>query len=230
MYTKLQERKELKMEIKLVALQDLKPYYNNPRDNAGAVPAVIESFKRYGFIKPIICDKDGVIIAGHTRYIAAFQLGLQQVPVVYSDMSEENAKLFRIADNKLAEKSEFDETKLVEELKNLQVPENLQAFFFEDIKEMVNFSYGDFQGVPADFYNVEDTCSSDEENSSLESDDVSFSSVASSDLYDGSEEDLGSPKVDNEYDDLYKVRIIDGKKLMKVICPYCGNAETIELE
>lgn len=219
------------MKIKLVALQELKPYYNNPRDNAGAVPAVVESFKRYGFIKPIVCDKDSVIIAGHTRYIAAFQLGLQQVPVVYSDMSEENAKLFRIADNKLAEKSEFDETKLVEELKNLQVPENLQAFFFEDIKEMVNFSYGDFQGVSADFYNMEDTSSSEDNYTSLEGENEGFSFVASNDSDEGSDEDVEETKeVENEYDDLYKVRIVDGKKLMKVICPYCGNAETIELE
>lgn len=219
------------MKIKLVALQELKPYYNNPRDNAGAVPAVVESFKRYGFIKPIVCDKDSVIIAGHTRYIAAFQLGLQQVPVVYSDMSEENAKLFRIADNKLAEKSEFDETKLVEELKNLQVPENLQAFFFEDIKEMVNFSYGDFQGVSADFYNMEDTSSSEDNYTSLEGENEGFSSVASNDSDEGSDEDVEETKeVENEYDDLYKVRIVDGEKLMKVICPYCGNAETIELE
>lgn len=216
------------MKIKVVALQDLKPYYNNPRDNAGAVPAVVESFKRYGFIKPIICDKDGVIIAGHTRYIAAFQLGLQQVPVVYSDMSEEKAKLFRIADNKLAEKSEFDETKLVEELKGLQVPENLQSFFFEDINEMINFSYGDFQGVSGDFYDMDNTSSSEDDYFSLEAKGEVFSPGNSYEDTDEKAEE--SNESDNEYDDLYKVRIVDGKKLMKVICPYCGNAETIELE
>lgn len=215
------------MKIKLVSLQDLKPYYNNPRDNAGAVPAVIESFKRYGFIKPIICDKDSVIIAGHTRYIAAFQLGLQQVPVVYSDMSEENAKLFRIADNKLAEKSEFDETKLLEELKALQVPENLQAFFFEDISEMVNFSMDSFQGVSNDFYDMNE--SSFEE--SFESEGESSENYYSSEQADINDiEGFSESNIDEDYNDLYKVRIVDGKKLMKVICPYCGNAETIELE
>lgn len=214
------------MKIKLVSLQDLKPYYNNPRDNAGAVPAVIESFKRYGFIKPIICDKDSVIIAGHTRYIAAFQLGLQQVPVVYSDMNEENAKLFRIADNKLAEKSEFDETKLLEELKALQVPENLQAFFFEDISEMVNFSMNSFQGVGNDFYDMQET--SFEESFDNGDDSEEYTQSNNEDSGDGIEKSEESS--DDEYNDLYKVRIVDGKKLMKVICPYCGNAETIELE
>lgn len=214
------------MKIKLVSLQDLKPYYNNPRDNAGAVPAVIESFKRYGFIKPIICDKDSVIIAGHTRYIAAFQLGLQQVPVVYSDMNEENAKLFRIADNKLAEKSEFDETKLLEELKALQVPENLQAFFFEDISEMVNFSMNSFQGVGNDFYDMQET--SFEE--SFDNGDDSEEYTQSNNEDSGDSIETSEESSDDEYNDLYKVRIVDGKKLMKVICPYCGNAETIELE
>ena len=223
MFINKQGRKEMQMKIKLVSLQDLKPYYNNPRDNAGAVPAVIESFKRYGFIKPIICDKDGVIIAGHTRYIAAFQLGLQHVPVVYSEMSEESAKLFRIADNKLAEKSEFDETKLIEELKSLKVPENLQAFFFEDINEMVNFSYGEFNGVSNDFYDMEETFNEAYSDEKLEVQD----NPPSNEQYEGGDE---SHVEDNEYDDLYKVRIIDGKKFMKVICPYCGNSETIELE
>lgn len=215
------------MKIKLVSLQDLKPYYNNPRDNAGAVPAVIESFKRYGFIKPIICDKDSVIIAGHTRYIAAFQLGLQQVPVVYSDMSEENAKLFRIADNKLAEKSEFDETKLLEELKALQVPENLQAFFFEDISEMVNFSMDSFQGVSNDFYDMNESSF----EGSFESEGESSENYYSSEQADINDiEGSSESNIDEDYNDLYKVRIVDGKKLMKAICPYCGNAETIELE
>lgn len=218
------------MNIKLTPLQDIKPYYNNPRDNAGAVPAVIESFKRYGFIKPIICDKDYVIIAGHTRYIAAFQLGLTQVPVVISEMDEEKAKLFRIADNKLAEKSEFDEDALIEELKELEVPENLQAFFFEDISEMVNFSMNDFQGVSNDFYNYDD---GDESESVEESSDNTYL-----DEYEAIEENKEAIKEENQdkieqtsdYDDLYKVRIVDGQKTMKVICPYCGNIETIVLD
>lgn len=214
------------MKIKLTPLQDIKPYYNNPRDNAGAVPAVIESFKRYGFIKPIICDKDYVIIAGHTRYIAAFQLGLTQVPVVISEMDEEKAKLFRIADNKLAEKSEFDEDALIKELKGLEVPENLQAFFFEDISEMVNFSMNDFQGVSNDFYDYEE----DNESESVEKDsEEDYSNVVDS-FGDTNDENQEKVEEQSDYDDLYKVRIVDGQKAMKVICPYCGNIETIVLD
>jgi hypothetical protein len=217
------------MEIKVVELKDLKPYYNNPRDNAGAVPAVIESFKRYGFIKPIICDKDGVIIAGHTRYIAAFQLELKTVPVVFSEMDDEHAKLFRIADNKLAEKSEFDENLLLEELKKLEVPSNLQAFFFEDINEMVNFSYGDLQSSYGEYDYTEsesDYTSEYSDSSDIESGDNGIVEENTDVSEQNKEEDVAT----SEYDDLYKLRIVDGKKMMKVVCPYCGNIETIEIE
>ncbi len=214
------------MNIKITPLQDIKPYYNNPRDNAAAVPAVIESFKRYGFIKPIICDKDYVIIAGHTRYIAAFQLGLTQVPVVISDMDEEKAKLFRIADNKLAEKSEFDENALIEELRGLEVPQNLQAFFFEDISEMVNFSMNDFQGVSNDFYNYDE----DNEFETMEQDSFESNHEDIESFEESNEESKEEIEESSDYDDLYKVRIVDGRKTMKVICPYCGNIETINLD
>ena len=115
------------MKTEIVKLSDITPYFNNPRENFNAVAPVMESIKRFGFTKPIIVDKKGVIIAGHTRYIAAFQLGMKKVPVIYSDMDEEKAKLFRIADNKLAEKSGFDEDALVEELRKMEVPEDMQA-------------------------------------------------------------------------------------------------------
>lgn len=198
------------MKIEQVKLSDITPYFNNPRENFNAVAPVMESIKRFGFTKPIIVDKAGVIIAGHTRYIAAFQLGMKKVPVIYSDMDEEKAKLFRIADNKLAEKSGFDEDALVEELRKMEVPEDMQAFFFEDINEMLNFDYGtmtndlsdDLGEMPAD--NPED-----------KTDDQSGDTDTKGDAED--EHEVYVPYTEN------------GKRLMKVVCPYCNNVETIEL-
>ena len=128
------------MKVKSVKLSEIFPYYDNPRDNTNAVEPTKESIKRFGFVKPILVDKAGVIIAGHTRYVAAYQLGMEFVPVVYSDMDDEMAKKYRILDNKLAEKSSFDEDQLLEELRNMEVPTDMQAFFFEDINQMLNFS------------------------------------------------------------------------------------------
>ena len=129
------------MNIKSVKLSEIYPYYDNPRDNSNAVEPTKESIRRFGFVKPILVDKAGVIIAGHTRYVAAYQLGLEFVPVVYSDMDDEQAKKYRILDNKLAEKSSFDEDQLLEELRQMEVPSDMQAFFFEDIDQMLNFSF-----------------------------------------------------------------------------------------
>lgn len=203
------------MKIVKKALSEISPYYNNPRDNASAVAPTMESIRRFGFVKPIIVDKDGVIIAGHTRYIAAYQLGIQKVPVIYTDMDEERARQFRIADNKLAEKSAYDEDALIEELKQMAIPEDMQAFFMEDVHEMVNFSMEDFApSVPVD---------------------TGFE--APMPQYDEHEEEASSyveteeePEITDPAEGLFKVREEDGHKYMKVICPYCGNIEEIEME
>lgn len=100
---------------------DLQPYENNPRINDYAVKKVMESIYEFGFRNPIIVDKDMVIIAGHTRREASILLGLAEVPyIVAEDMTPEQVKAFRIADNKLAELAVWDNDKLLEELWDLQ--------------------------------------------------------------------------------------------------------------
>lgn len=222
------------MEIKVVKFSEVSPYYNNPRDNSMAVPPVKESIRRYGFIKPIVCDKNGVIIAGHTRYIAAFQLGLEYLPVVYSDMDDEKAKLFRIADNKLAEKSSFNENQLIEELRKLEVPEDMQVFFFEDVKSMLDFSYNDFVQPSYDYSSTYSYENEQEEINDEPVYKVDDSSDVNQENYVNHEEtyetsNVGKAEVRSEFDDLYKEKIIEGKRMMKVVCPYCGNIETIEI-
>lgn len=209
------------MKVKSVKLSEIFPYYDNPRDNTNAVEPTKESIKRFGFVKPILVDKAGVIIAGHTRYVAAYQLGMEFVPVVYSDMDDEMAKKYRILDNKLAEKSSFDEDQLLEELRNMEVPTDMQAFFFEDINQMLNFSldsinqqaeeYGGFQN---DYSQV------DEENFEAPSNEEA-----------GESEEAPSDEEEDPAKDLFVLKEReDGSHYMKVICPYCGNMETIEIE
>lgn len=209
------------MKVKSVKLSEIFPYYDNPRDNTNAVEPTKESIKRFGFVKPILVDKAGVIIAGHTRYVAAYQLGMEFVPVVYSDMDDEMAKKYRILDNKLAEKSSFDEDQLLEELRNMEVPTDMQAFFFEDINQMLNFSldsinqqaeeYGGFQN---DYSQVE------EENFEAPSNEEA-----------GESEETPSDEEEDPAKDLFVLKEReDGSHYMKVVCPYCGNMETIEIE
>lgn len=97
------------MEIILKQINELTPYENNPRKNDKSVNAVANSIKQFGFKVPIIIDGDGVIVAGHTRYKAAVKLKLDTVPcIVADDLTEEQIKAFRIADNKVGETSEWD--------------------------------------------------------------------------------------------------------------------------
>lgn len=108
------------MNIVEKKVSELQPYENNPRKNESAVPYVAESIKRYGFKVPIVIDKDGVIVAGHTRYLASIELGLKTVPcIVADDLTEEQIKEFRLVDNKTSEFAGWDFDMLSEELQEL---------------------------------------------------------------------------------------------------------------
>lgn len=105
------------MRIVYKKLEDLVPYENNPRDNQEAVQFVAASIREFGFKVPIVVTGDGVIVAGHTRYLAAKQLGLSEVPCIEADdLTEEQVRAYRLADNKTAEMSAWDEEKLEQEL------------------------------------------------------------------------------------------------------------------
>lgn len=92
------------MKIENKKLTDITPYENNPRRNDAAVEYVANSIREFGFKQPIVIDKDGVIVAGHTRYKAAQKLGLDEVPCVMADdLTTEQVKAYRLADNKVAE-------------------------------------------------------------------------------------------------------------------------------
>ena len=104
------------MKIELWPIEKLIPYDNNPRKNDGAVKAVAKSIKNYGFKNPVIVDENGVILAGHTRKLAAEQLNLKEVPVIVaSDLTPEQARQFRLIDNSTASIAEWELEKLMRE-------------------------------------------------------------------------------------------------------------------
>lgn len=109
------------MEIIEVKITELKPYENNPRNNDDAAAAVARSIKEFGFKVPVIIDKNNVIVAGHTRLKAAMLLKLESVPcIVADDLTDEQIKAFRLADNKVAELATWDFEALDKELKDLE--------------------------------------------------------------------------------------------------------------
>ena len=109
------------MDIIEVKITELKPYENNPRNNDDAAAAVARSIKEFGFKVPVIIDKNTVIVAGHTRLKAAMLLKLESVPcIVADDLTDEQIKAFRLADNKVSELATWDFEALDKELKDLE--------------------------------------------------------------------------------------------------------------
>ncbi len=124
------------MNIEMLPLSEIHPSPDNPRRNDAAVPGVMESIRAFGFRNPIIVDADGVILAGHTRYAAAVKLRLGAVPVVRAaDLTPEQARLFRIADNQVATHSSWDEELLFREIEALNADGfDMNALGFDELE------------------------------------------------------------------------------------------------
>lgn len=134
-------------EIKTVMMDidDIHPYENNPRKNEKAIEAVANSIERFGFKNPIIVDKDNVIISGHTRRLAAIALGLRKIPVIVGDdLTEEQAKALRLADNRVAELAVWDEELLKQEISKV-FGMDLADFGFDP--EVINEVFKDDIGI-----------------------------------------------------------------------------------
>lgn len=109
------------MQVQQISIHEIVPYENNARFNDEAVDYVKNSIKEFGFQQPIVVDKDNVIIAGHTRYKAAREIGMKTVPtIVAGDLTEEQVKAYRLADNKTGEIAEWDFDKLFEEISGIE--------------------------------------------------------------------------------------------------------------
>lgn len=110
------------LEIIYKNVNELIPYENNPRNNDEAIPYVVNSIKEFGFKVPIVIDKNNVIVAGHTRLKAAKELDIDTVPcIIASDLTDEQIKAFRLADNKVSEFSNWDFELLDSELSELNI-------------------------------------------------------------------------------------------------------------
>lgn len=132
------------MEIVMKRTADIKPYAGNPRDNDNAVPYIAESIKQFGFRVPIVLDQDDVIVCGHTRWKAAQKLGIEEVPTVgVDDLTPEQVKAFRLADNKSSEQATWNLPKLDLELLDLPMFDmSLFGFPSEEVKKEAKKSGG----------------------------------------------------------------------------------------
>lgn len=124
------------MQIEYKKLSELNPYKNNPRKNDQAVDAVANSIREFGFKVPVVICKNGEIIAGHTRYKAAKKLKLKEIPcIIADDLTDEQIKAFRLADNKVGELAEWNLDMLDVELDGITEIDMEQFGFFEEQNE-----------------------------------------------------------------------------------------------
>lgn len=125
------------MDIKMININDVIPYEKNAKKHPEEqVEYIANSIKRFGWKQPIVIDKENVVVVGHGRLLAAQKLGYEQVPVLYADdLTEDEIKAFRLADNKTNE-SEWDEELLDLELEELEPLEDIDmADFGFEIKD-----------------------------------------------------------------------------------------------
>lgn len=126
------------IKIQMLSLEEIKPYEKNPRRNDKAADAVAKSIAEFGWKSPIIVDRDYVIIAGHTRRLAAIKLGLAKVPVyVAEDLTEQQVAAFRLADNRVAEIATWNEQMLREEIRNIKMVDLSEFGFNVDLLDEV---------------------------------------------------------------------------------------------
>ena len=116
------------MDVRNISVKDLIPYERNTKKHDKTqINNVAESIKQYGFVQPIVIDKNNIVVIGHCRLLAAKQLKMKEVPCVcVEDLTEEQVKALRIVDNKSNE-SEWDFDILPDELAEL----DLSAFDFD---------------------------------------------------------------------------------------------------
>ena len=128
------------MEIRNISTKDLVPYdRNTKKHDKTQINNVAESIKQYGFVQPIVIDKDNVVVIGHCRLLAAKQLNMKEVPCVcVEDLTEEQVKALRIVDNKSNE-SEWDFDFLADELAELDLINFDFSFGIPDYDELPDF-------------------------------------------------------------------------------------------
>ncbi len=142
------------MKIIYLNPSEVLPYQNNPRINEKAVDGVAKSLQEFGFQQPIVVDAEHVIIVGHTRWKAALKLNLPSIPILVAEnLSPEQVKAYRLADNKTAEASDWDYTKLIDEiadLTQLDIDITLTGFSEKEIQEILGMNESTTQGLVDD--------------------------------------------------------------------------------
>ena len=132
------------MNIAELSLSDIKPYPNNPRKNKKGIAAVKRSIEEFGFTQPLIINAERVILCGHTRYEAAKELNLAAVPVIVkTDLTPQQERAYRIADNRVTQETDWDKWKLRSEFSKLfSDGDYFTGFTQDEISDIMSMDLG----------------------------------------------------------------------------------------
>lgn len=208
-----------KLKIVLKSVDEIIPYWRNPRKNDKTVDALVEVIEKYGFNVPIVIDKNNVIVKGHARLKAAKRLGLDKVPCIVSEASEEAIKADRISDNKIQEMSAWDFTKLELEFQKIGDMKFDKLFHPEKLPKVdyTKLEMPDFQPAQPDFdFGEEEEAEKHYEPQSGD--------YAAETVFEHEHEHEASPVPPAPAE-----QEAESEKVCKTICPYCGGIVYVKI-
>jgi len=192
------------VETKQVSTDQIKPYPHNPRIiTEEAITQVANSIREFGWRQPIVKDKNMVVIAGHTRLEAAKVLGLATVPVHVADLSEHRVRAYRLADNKTAETTDWEEDLLVQEIEALMDAQEIDLAGLGFVEDEIN-------SLVEDIYTPSIPATMTISNSATGTSDVNSSDIEKT-----------KEKLETQYAEGSKQDLID------FTCPHCGETYSV---
>ena len=213
-----------KRKIVYLNIDDVKPYWKNPRIHD--IEPLINSIRDFGFNAPVVVDEEHTIIAGHGRLKAARALGLDVVPCVVVDLNEQDAKRYRIADNKAGEKSRWDMDNLISELREFET-EDISSMGFTDAElKRMDLFIDEIKLRPADTFGSQPTKIEEEHNPQTWVSTVAGSTNTSPMVVDETTEHQQDQHGANPTQDLEMLKGLIDKphdaSRRHVVCPECG--------
>lgn len=210
---------EVVNKIIMKRLNEIKPYFKNPRKNDKTVEMLVKVIPQVGFNVPILIDRDGVIVKGHARYKAAFKLGMEEVPCVITTATPEQINLDRITDNKISELSEWMEEGLLHELDALDVKFN---DILGDLDLKTDVIENQFDMTELEEIENEHPDLSDEEKQKIYEEMIAKK--------EAEEQARIAEKIKKAEEEKIEDQLPQKKKYIKCVCGKCGEVFYIELD
>lgn len=208
---------EISKQIVMKKIDEIKPYVRNPRKNEKTVDLLVKIIPQVGFNVPLVIDKNGVIVKGHSRFKAAIKLGMKELPCIITEADEEAIRLDRIADNRVSEFSEWLSEGLAHELDMITLDIGDLEFNMPTFDDMPSFDDEVFdvgeqgEGVDEDkLKKYQELLAKQEEESKAKT------QITSQKDLDRAQEKLKEPPRQDKY--------------YKFVCEHCGHIMFVKAE